>query len=52
LTIAIEQMRGAIVWGQLPDWGDYALQLGLAFFVAWLGYWWFQRTRKGFADVL
>jgi lipopolysaccharide transport system permease protein len=52
LTVAIEQMRGAIVWGRLPDWGDYALQLGLAFFVAWLGYWWFQRTRKGFADVL
>lgn len=52
LTTAIEQMRGAVIWGRLPDWSDYALQLGLAFLVAWLGYWWFQRTRKGFADVL
>ncbi|TPV29759.1 ABC transporter permease, partial [Pantoea anthophila] len=23
-----------------------------AMFVAWLGYVWFQKTRKGFADVL
>lgn len=52
LTIAIEQMRGAIVWGQMPDWGLYAMYLGASLLVAWAGYWWFQRTRKGFADVL
>ena len=32
----------------LPDW------LGLVVYalVAWAGYAWFQKTRKGFADVL
>jgi lipopolysaccharide transport system permease protein len=23
-----------------------------SFAVAWLGFWWFQRTRRGFADVV
>ncbi len=23
-----------------------------SFVVAWLGFWWFQRTRRGFADVV
>lgn len=52
LTIAIEQMRGAFIWGRMPDWGQYAAYLAASLVVAWIGYWWFQRTRKGFADVL
>jgi lipopolysaccharide transport system permease protein len=52
LTFIIEQMRAVLIWGQLPDWpllGAYAL---VALFFAWLGFAWFQKTRKGFADVL
>jgi len=52
LTFIIEQAREVLIWGHLPDWmglGVYAL---VATVVAWLGYAWFQKTRKGFADVL
>ena len=52
LTFIIEQAREVLIWGHLPDWfglGVYALA---ATAVAWMGYAWFQKTRKGFADVL
>ena len=52
LTFVIEQMRGAVIWGQSPDWGQYWIYFFGSIVVAWIGFWWFQRTRKGFADVL
>jgi lipopolysaccharide transport system permease protein len=52
LTFIIEQMRGVTIWGQMPNWvGLSKYSLG-ACMVAWLGFVWFQKTRKGFADVL
>ena len=52
LTFIIEQARDVLVWGKLPDLvGLLGYTIG-AFFFAWLGYAWFQMTRKGFADVL
>ena len=52
LTFIIEQARAVLVWGQQPNWGGLLLYTLVAIFVAWLGYLWFQKTRKGFADVL
>lgn len=52
LTFIIEQAREVLIWGRLPDWlglGEYSV---VAVLVASLGYGWFQKTRKGFADVL
>ena len=52
LTFIIEQAREVLIWGHLPNWlglGAYTLA---ATAVAWAGYAWFQKTRKGFADVL
>ncbi|MCX5871525.1 MAG: ABC transporter permease [Deltaproteobacteria bacterium] len=52
LTFIIEQAREVLIWGHLPNWmglGGYTL---VATVVAWTGYAWFQKTRKGFADVL
>jgi lipopolysaccharide transport system permease protein len=52
LTFIIEQMRAVSIWGQLPNWiGLFKYSLG-ASVVAWAGFVWFQKTRKGFADVL
>lgn len=52
LTPVIEMVRGCLIWGQAPD-----PTLLIAYFLAasltcWLGFAWFQKTRKGFADVL
>jgi len=52
LTFIIEQARGVLIWGKLPDWiGLTGYTVG-AVLVVWFGYAWFQKTRKGFADVL
>lgn len=52
LTFIIEQAREVLIWGRLPDWAGLALYTLAATAVAWAGYAWFQKTRKGFADVL
>jgi lipopolysaccharide transport system permease protein len=52
LTFIIEQARQVLIWGNLPNWiglGGYTLT---AIAISWGGYAWFQKTRKGFADVL
>lgn len=52
LTFVIEQARAVLIWGQLPNWTGLVIYTGVAVLVAWIGYAWFQKTRKGFADVL
>lgn len=52
LTFIIEQAREVLIWGHQPDWPGLGIYTVLATIVAWAGYAWFQKTRKGFADVL
>lgn len=52
LTFIIEQAREVLIWGHLPNWLGLAIYTFAATVVAWAGYAWFQKTRKGFADVL
>jgi lipopolysaccharide transport system permease protein len=52
LTFIIEQAREVLIWGRLPDWLGLGVYTLVATAVAWAGYAWFQKTRKGFADVL
>jgi lipopolysaccharide transport system permease protein len=52
LTFIIEQARQVLIWGNLPSWYGLAFYTLIATVFAWLGYAWFQKTRKGFADVL
>lgn len=52
LTFIIEQARAVLIWGHAPDWVGLGIYTTAAIGVAWAGYAWFQRTRKGFADVI
>lgn len=52
LSFIIEQVRAVVVWGNSPSWGGLVIYALIAASFAWLGYAWFQKTRKGFADVL
>ena len=52
LTFIIEQARDVLIWGYLPNWIGLMSYTLVATAIAWLGYVCFQRTRKGFADVL
>ncbi|MFT6436863.1 MAG: lipopolysaccharide transport system permease protein [Candidatus Azotimanducaceae bacterium] len=52
LTFVIDQLRKVVIEGQLPDWQGLILYFFVAVFVAWVGFYFFQRARKGFADVM
>ena len=52
LTFVIEQSRAVMIFGKLPDWVGLGIYAGVSLLIAWAGFWWFQKTRKGFADVL
>jgi lipopolysaccharide transport system permease protein len=52
LTFIIEQAREVLIWGRLPNWSGLGAYTIAAIAVAWAGYAWFQKTRRGFADVL
>ena len=52
LTTAVEQIRDVLYWGKTPDFAVLALYWAATLLIAWLGFAWFQKTRKGFADVL
>ncbi len=52
LTFFIEQMRDVLIWGVPPSWPNLGYSLLIGILVAWFGFVWFQKTRKGFADVL
>ncbi|WP_156485019.1 ABC transporter permease [Erwinia sp. ErVv1] len=52
LTFIIEQAREVLVWGRFPDFYGIAIYTCVATFIMWVCYVWFQKTRKGFADVL
>lgn len=52
LTLIIEESRKVLLFSQIPDWFSLGMYLLFSLIVAWGGFWWFQKTRKGFADVL
>lgn len=52
ITPVIEQARDVLYWGKHPDFSLLGIYTLASAMVAWLGFSWFQKTRKGFADVL
>src|SRR5690606_31067349 len=52
LTSIVEGAREVLFWGGTPDMVYLSAYCGGTFVFAWLGFAWFQKTRRGFADVL
>jgi lipopolysaccharide transport system permease protein len=52
VTFIIEQMREIIVLGHTPNWSGLLIYSICSLLIAWLGYFFFIKTRRGFADVL
>ncbi|MER9137249.1 ABC transporter permease [Mesorhizobium sp. M0830] len=52
LAIPVESFRDVVIFGLSPDWIALSYYSIVAIAVAFLGYQFFQKTRKGFADVL
>jgi len=52
LSPVIEMTRDVLYWGRIPSIQLLGVYWIATFMIAWLGFAWFQKTRKGFADVL
>jgi lipopolysaccharide transport system permease protein len=52
LTFIIEQARNLVFVGKSPSWYGLLIYAIGGFIIAWAGFAWFQKTRKGFADVV
>jgi lipopolysaccharide transport system permease protein len=52
LTPVVEMTRNALYFGRSINWAMWAMHLATSLVVAWAGHTWFEKTRKGFADVL
>ena len=52
LAPAINQMRDILYWGEPINILNYIAYLITCSAISWIGFIWFQKTRKGFADVL
>jgi len=52
LTFIVEEARSVLIWERLPNWCGLFAYTAVSLLVWWIGFWWFQRTRTGFADVI
>jgi lipopolysaccharide transport system permease protein len=52
LILIINESRNALIFGIPPDWFSLGIALLASFVICAVGFWWFQKTRKGFADVI
>jgi lipopolysaccharide transport system permease protein len=52
LTLPIEQSRAVLIFGEIPDFSALTVYALISLITAWIGYAWFQETRRGFANVL
>ena len=52
LTVIVEATQDVLVWGRQPEWGTLGLYTIGSCLFAWFAFAWFERSRRGFADVL
>ena len=52
ITFIIDQAREVLIFGNIPNFTGLAFYMLIALVVLWMGYVLFQKTRKGFSDVL
>ncbi len=52
LTYMIEQTRMVLLYARIPDWKLICISLAIGIIVFILGFAWFNKTQKGFADVI
>jgi len=48
----IEEVRNVLIWGVFPNVLNYSYELIISIIIFLLGFIWFRKTKKGFADVM
>lgn len=52
ITLPIIQLRDAMLWNKPVQWSSWLVSLSIGTTICFAGYWWFQKSRRGFADVI
>jgi lipopolysaccharide transport system permease protein len=52
ISLPVIQLRDLMLWGRPFLWLEWSISLTLSATICSVGYWWFQKSRRGFADVL
>ncbi len=52
IAFLLEASRSVMIFGKPPNWTVIFIYFIVGFLSLFFGFWWFQKTRKGFADVL
>ena len=52
LTLIVSEMRSIAIYGNLPNWYSLLIYGICGWLIAWIGFFWFQKTRNGFSNVL
>jgi lipopolysaccharide transport system permease protein len=52
ISVAVDQARNLMFWGQGIDWAPWFVYALVSLVIGWMGFAWFQHTRRGFADVI
>lgn len=52
ISYIVEDTRRILIYGEMPHWNWIIYEMGIGILIMYLGYKWFEKTRKGFADVI
>lgn len=52
LTVIVNASQNVLFWGRPPSWPALGIYALVACLFAWFAFAWFERSRRGFADVL
>jgi len=52
ISAAVDQARNLMFWGQGIAWASWSVYALVSLVIGWMGFAWFQSTRRGFADVI
>jgi len=52
LTGVVERLREITLFGNIPDWSNYMATILISLAILIIGWSWFEKTKKGFADVI
>lgn len=52
ITLPIQETRSVMLFGDTPNWAFLSIYTVISLIICWIGFWCFQKMRRGFADVI
>lgn len=52
LTVIVNDFRRVMIWGESPNWTQLGIMFVVSYFIFTIGYFFFKKIQRGFADVL